>query len=399
MNILTISTRFYPDESGIAKQVYLISKYLSKKNKIINVTCNPKSSLFYKRVVNDNFKIYYLPLKPPGINARFLKLVKFFFQFYVLAMIKSVSIIRKEKIDIIHSHSPAPSGFIAFSLKKFFRIPYFYTIHGIEKILKIIHLLDFKFTVKYSDETLVVSKQIEIHLRENFGLDGLRWFSNGIDINSYYHAKNEKEKDKFIKKLNLNSILKMEDFIISYIGYMIFWQKVKGMIDFLVAFKKFIEKILDKERRKHIKLIFIGKGKYSETLLRKVEELKLKNNVIYCGYRDDIHTILAISDLLALVSYIEGSPLVILEAMASKVPCLGSSVGDIPFMINNSGYLVKPGESKEIIKNLKDFYNMSDVERKAMSLSAYHRVKDNFSIKIIGKRLVNLYKETLRNRA
>jgi glycosyltransferase involved in cell wall biosynthesis len=396
MNILTISTRIYPDKTGIAKQVYLISEYISQKCKIIIVTCNPYNNQFQKKIVNKFFKIYYLPIKAPGINAGFLKMVSFFFKFFILAMKKSINIIKNERINIIHAHSPAPSGYIALAIKKIYKLPYFYTIHGIEEIIKIIHLLDFKLTMKFSEKTLVVSKMIKNHLREKFGVKNLKWFPNGIDIDNYFHIKKEKEKEYLIRELGLDSFLKGEDLIICYVGYMIFWQKTRGMIDFLHAFKKFLHKIQKIEERSRIKLLYIGDGIYSDHLIKMIERLELRDNVCFLGYREDVKLIFAISNLLVLTSYLEGSPLVILEAMASKVPCLGSSVGDIPYMINDTGFLVKAGDVEKMIRKLEEFYDLSKIEREALNLSAYTRIQENYSIQAIGKDLYNLYQKTLK---
>ncbi|TFF97911.1 MAG: hypothetical protein EU541_07560, partial [Promethearchaeota archaeon] len=197
MNVLRISTRIYPGKSGPAKQAYLLSKFLSKnknfKNKIINIACNPYDYPVNEKIINRNFKIYYLPLKAPGINAGTLKLIKFFFQFFILALVKSFIIIKKENINIIHSHSPAPSGFIAYIIKLFFKIPYVYTIHGVEKIINIIHILDFKLTIKSSDKTLVVSRTLKKHLEKQLKLKNLKWFPNGVNIKNYFHVKNDNE--------------------------------------------------------------------------------------------------------------------------------------------------------------------------------------------------------------
>ena len=78
-----------------------------------------------------------------------------------------------------------------------------------------------------------------------------------------------------------------------------------------------------------------------------VRELNLKSNAIFLGKRDDIKELLAIADLLALTSYIEGSPNVLLEAMASNVPCLGTDVGEVKYIIGNTGYIEDSGGGTE----------------------------------------------------
>jgi len=395
MNLLRISTRIYPDKSGPAKQAFLLSNYLSKKgHNVINLACNPYEYRIRERRINQNFKIYYLPLRAPGINANIIRLIVFFIQFYILALINSLKIIKKENINLIHSHSPAPSGFISFFMKKIYNIPYVYTIHGIEKIFKIIHILDFKISVNHSDTCVVVSKQLKDHLSEKFNLNNLVWIPNGIDINDYHHVKNKDEKKNIIKHLNLSHFLDNNDIIISYIGYMFFKQKVKGMIDFLKGFERSTTK-LDENDKNRIKLLFIGEGEFSTYLKNHIINLKMEENVSFLGYRKEIPSFLAISDLLALTSYLEGGPNVILEAMASKVPCLGSNVGDIPLMIKDTGFIVEPGDIKQISKYLLEFYNLSENQKSDLRSAAYQRVKELFSIRSIGMKFIKVYQKIL----
>ncbi len=133
---------------------------------------------------------------------------------------------------------------------------------------------------------------------------------------------------------------------------MIFQQKIMGMIDFLHGFNLFLED-LDEDERKKIKLLYIGEERYISNLERKIGELNLKNNTFILGKRKEIKEILAIMDLLALTSYIEGFPNVILEAMASMVPCLATDVGEVKFIISDTGYIIEPGDVNNKKKEVK----------------------------------------------
>ena len=124
MKILRISTRLYPDIGGPAKQAFLLSKFCSK-NKIecINITCKPFKSFPNKITkINPNFEIHYLPFIAPGTNSSPLKFFFFSFKFFIYGLIKALIINLKNKIDLIHCHSPPPTGFIAFLLSKIFKI-------------------------------------------------------------------------------------------------------------------------------------------------------------------------------------------------------------------------------------------------------------------------------------
>ncbi|GAH86382.1 unnamed protein product, partial [marine sediment metagenome] len=225
----------------------------------------------------------------------------------------------------------------------------------------------------------------------NYNINKVHWLPNGIIPPKNSHALSLEEKELIINELNLNSHLDKDDFIIIYVGNMIFQQKVKGMIDFLTGFNNFIVKINPDGLKRGIKLLFIGEGLHSHLLEQKIREFELENHVFLLGRRDDVNIILTISDLLALTSYIEGFPNVILEAMSSKVPCIGTNVGGIKSLIGDTGYLVKPGDIEGIEKKVFNFYKLSELEKIKLGKRAFDRIKNNFDLEIIGKKLFDLY--------
>jgi len=393
MRILRISTRNFPDIGGPAKQAYLLSKYCSKnKIKTINIACKSKSNSFFKnKKINDNFEIYYLPFQAPRSSAGLITRIIFFFKFIIYGLLKAVKIKRKFKIDLIHAHSPFPSGFIAYFFSKIFKIPYIYSIHGTDYPSSFLFNLDINLIAYNSKKTILMSRKIVNFLNKKFTLKNLCWIPNAIESSEYFHVTTEEERNDLIKSLNLDPFLKTDDTIILYIGYMIFLQKVLGMIDFLIAFQNFLKNLKEKEKAKKLKLLFIGEGKYVDLLKTKIRELKLEENVIFLGKRDDIKELLAIADLLALTSYIEGSPNVILEAMASNVPCLGTNVGEIKNIIGNTGYIVNPGDIVNIEKNLGIFFNLSKIQRSDMMEKAKTKIINQFDINVIGKKWIKLY--------
>ena len=393
MKILRISTRLYPDIGGPAKQAFLLSKFCSKnKIKCINITSKPfKSSTNKITKINSNFEIHYLPFIAPGVNSGPFKLILFFFKFFIYGLLKALVINFKNKIDLIHCHSPPPTGFIAYFLSKIFKVPYIYTIHGLDYPNTYILNLDMNYIARNANKSFSVSRRIIEFIKNRFGIENISWFPNLINSSEYFHYKSKDEKEILIKDLQLDNLLNVDDFIIVYIGHMLFLQKVKGMIDFLEAFSKFLSKIKDNSEKNKIKLLYIGDGDFSPILIKKIKEYNLNQNIFFLGKRNDIKKILAISDLLGLTSYIEGFPNVILEAMASKVPCIASDVGEIKHIIKDNGYIVNAGDINSIGKNIEQFYFLSEEKRKQLMENVYKHVRNNSDIDLQGKRLINIY--------
>jgi glycosyltransferase involved in cell wall biosynthesis len=78
------------------------------------------------------------------------------------------------------------------------------------------------------------------------------------------------------------------------------------------------------------KLLIVGEGPEQENLTRAITERNLASQVVFVGHVTDVAPFYAIADVLALPSHSEGSPNVLLEAMAVGLPIVATSVGGVP---------------------------------------------------------------------
>lgn len=394
MRLVRITTRIYPDLGGPAKHSYYLSKSSASKDlQVITISCLPQMEK--KRIkevnINENFKIIYLPFHAPKLNANIFQLIIFFVKFFIYGLYTLIKIHKQEKVDLVHAHTPSPSGYIAFIFKLFFNVPYVYTIHGIIYDIPFLFSIEAKITSKIAKDIIVISRKIGSFLEENLTIKKrIHWIPNGVDPTAYYHSKSKKQKKDIIYKLNLQDIINQDDFIITYIGYMIFQQKVQGMIDFLRAYKIFLDQIDNQEEKSHLKLLYIGDGKFFNLLNSKRDDLKLTRNVYLLGHRQDVKDILAISDLSGLTSYNEGFPNVVLEYMASSVPCIGSDVGEIKSIINDAGFIIKPGDINAISECIIQFYNSKEL-RKSLTIKSREIIENKFDWKIIANKVKKIY--------
>lgn len=92
-------------------------------------------------------------------------------------------------------------------------------------------------------------------------------------------------------------------------------------------------------------LLLAGDGPERARLESLARELDLGSEVRFLGDRDDVPALLGRADLLALPSDWEGLPIGVLEAMASRVPVLASSVGGLSDL--GSAVRLLPAEGSE----------------------------------------------------
>jgi glycosyltransferase involved in cell wall biosynthesis len=147
---------------------------------------------------------------------------------------------------------------------------------------------------------------------------------------------------------------------------------------------------------RNVILLLVGDGPLKKDLENLSLELGIKDNVVFAGYRDDIEDVLQISSLFVMPSLSEGTPMALLEAMASGKAVVATDVGGIPEVIKDgfNGILVKPKDVKglagSIIKLLGDKKMSDDYGENAKA-----RIKSKYSAEIMTGRYEDLYRGLL----
>ncbi|MCP4609800.1 MAG: glycosyltransferase family 4 protein [Planctomycetes bacterium] len=176
--------------------------------------------------------------------------------------------------------------------------------------------------------------------------------------------------------------------IITTIGHAV---PVKGWDILLSSFE-------DIARQKpEAKLLFVGSISssheitFAQSLQDQVKHNGLSDRVCFLGHRDDIASILTISDVFVLPSRSEGQPGALVEAMASGLPCLGTRAGGVPEVITDGhdGLLVDReniGAMTHAISRLLENKNL----RKSLGRNAKETAK-HFDLTESTKNLIGVY--------
>jgi glycosyltransferase involved in cell wall biosynthesis len=96
----------------------------------------------------------------------------------------------------------------------------------------------------------------------------------------------------------------------------------------------------------------VGDGPYRAALENVRDELHLDpDQVQFVGAMDDVAPLYAWADVLVLTSDYEGTPNVVLEAMASELPVVATAVGGVPDLLCRGGGLMVRPESEDELCN------------------------------------------------
>lgn len=116
--------------------------------------------------------------------------------------------------------------------------------------------------------------------------------------------------------------------------------------------------------------VLFGEGPERANLQKQINAAGLGQSFILAGFRADLDRFLPHFDLLALPSFTEGMPNVVLEAFAAGVPALATAVGGTPEVVEDgiSGYLVPAGDAEtmgeRIAEALDDADELPDMGRR-----------------------------------
>ncbi|UBZ06853.1 glycosyltransferase [Salegentibacter mishustinae] len=145
-------------------------------------------------------------------------------------------------------------------------------------------------------------------------------------------------------------------------------------------------------------LLLIGKGRLEPEIKVRVEELQIKENVHFLGYRSDVLEVLYYSNAFVLPSLIEGLPAVILEAMYCKTPVVAYNVGGVGEVVlqGETGWIVEKNEEAKFQQHLEEIL-AGDENISERVKTAKNMISDKFLNKQIAQGFAKCYFEVLKS--
>ena len=127
------------------------------------------------------------------------------------------------------------------------------------------------------------------------------------------------------------------EFVVGYVGRLV---AIKDVPTLLTGFTELLE------RCPRARLLIVGDGVLRESLERVASDLQIGSRVRFAGWKHDLGSVYGAMDVVALTSRNEGTPVALIEAMATGVAVVATAVGGVPDVVthNETGLLVPSGE-------------------------------------------------------
>ncbi len=143
----------------------------------------------------------------------------------------------------------------------------------------------------------------------------------------------------------------------------------------------------------NVHFVLVGKGiTWSNVeLFSKFDHAEDSRWLHLVGPRSDIANLLASTDIVCSSSRGESFPNVVLEAMASGIPCVSTNVGDVAKLIGETGIIVQPEAPNALADSCISLLSCSPDDRRKLGEKARQRVLNHFSIEKTAARFVEIY--------
>ena len=311
----------------------------------------------------------------------------------LLATVKLARLIRRERPDILHTHTAKAGtvGRVAAMLAGRHAPPIVvHTFHG--HVLRgyfgplrsrVFRLLE-RWLASHTTMLIAVSPQVRDDLvalgvapPERFVVIRL-----GIELGERVTG----EQDGRVESRRYLGI-EQGRFAVGWIGRM---TAVKRTDDVLVAFKRLREEGVDAV------LCMVGDGPDRPHLEKRAHELGIVRDTLFLGYQEDVAPFYAAFDALVLPSSNEGTPVSAIEALAAGRPVVATRVGGVPDVVVEAedGFLVEPGATGDIADRLAQLARDPEL-RERMGRAGRERVLSRYGVYRLVDDVDRLYRALL----
>lgn len=308
---------------------------------------------------------------------------------------KLFKLIRKEKPDIIHTHTARAGtlGRLAGLLYKLIctlnpepcTLKIIHTFHGhvlhsyFGKLKSLVYLWIEKILALFTDSIIVVSEKLkeELVVLGVASSNKITTILLGLELGKYV------ELNASIHNPGCKTV--------TIVGRLVPIKNHKMFFDAARIIKESLP------RDKKVKFLVVGDGALRVELEGYANSLGVKEDIEFIGWEKDMAKIYLKSDIVVLTSLNEGTPVALIEAQAAARPCVATNVGGVSSVVDDqkSGFLVSSGDTEKFVEVLGNLLN-NDKLSEQMGKFGRDRIRDRFSKDRLISDIEGLYVELLQ---
>lgn len=356
---------------------------LGGAQQVIKFIVQERSDAFEHRVYSCHGGVFQEQIEAVGGTVRILpRRIPKFDPLWVRAMRRAI---QEDGVDVVHGHLFGDTLHGYFAAKKAGRLPMVMTLHNSTDARTGLQLKGYKFLIGADTVSVACAEFVRTSFCRTMGpvAEQVRTISNGIsfDDDGPRAARDE------LTELGLRP----DGFVFTTIGRM---EEQKAYHLLLDAFRALAD-----STDVDVQLLMFGDGSLRERLEAQTGALKLRDRVVFAGFRKDITRWLPALDCVVFSSIFEGLPIALLEAMATRRAVVATEVGGMPGALVNDqeAILVPPRDVPALTAALKRVAEDPEVARR-LGAGARARFEKEFTARQMVRRYEGLYREVTASR-
>jgi len=257
-------------------------------------------------------------------------------------LVRLSQLIRNAELDLVHAHLPPAELYSRLALLGIGRktLPLLITKHNDERFCDAPgkQVLG-RWVARRAERVIAISDAVKRYMcGSGLGVEQrkLQTIYYGIDA-----ARFSQSPRALAASLRKHWGIAAEELAIGFVGRLVPQKDIGTLVRGFALFAATVAEA---------KLVVVGSGPLGGELRRGAEELGISGRIVWAGFREDIVTVMSAFDIFALTSIHEGFGLVLLEAMASRLPVVATRTGAIAEVVadGKTGILVGPRRSEEV---------------------------------------------------
>ena len=297
-------------------------------------------------------------------------------------------VIRKHNFDIVHSHE-YKSDILATLVARRCGVPIVTTAHGwITNSLKSrLYVWADKQTFRFFDRVIAVSPRIRTEiLKYGAREDHVELIYNAIVMDNY---RPDAHQPGYLRQ---RYGIPEDATLIGNIGRL---SPEKGQVEFLQAAKNLLA-----ERPEGLYFVLVGEGPDHARLGQFVKDNGMEARVFFTGHESDVRPVYRDIDILALTSYTEGFPNVVLEALCMEIPVLATDVGGVASIVDDrkTGILIPAHDASAVSGGLRWMLTHPEACQ-SMVINGQAKIRDQFEFSVRVEKVQALYERVLHARS
>ncbi len=306
----------------------------------------------------------------------------------IKAIFKTRKILKANHYDLVHCHTPmggvvarlAAAGLRKKGLKVVYTAHGFHFFRGAPKINWLVYYSIEKIMAFFSDAVITMNGEDFKTASDKFHTKVYKIDGVGVDTSRF-----EPPSKSLKSKLRKSNGYKDSDEILINVGEL---NRNKNQT-FI------IESLADRFKAdSSLKLLICGVGDTKADLEELIAKYELESQIKLAGYVNNVDEMYQLADVLLSVSYREGLPVNLIEAMAVGLPIIATDVRGCRDVVENgrNGFLIDVDDQEGLVEALD---NLSDTGRyKKIAKNNLSDVK-RYQVETAVKNMADIYEEVL----